>query len=93
MCIQYACRDERDEMEACVAENRGIDKLIRLVNKKPKWDESHGGHVLNFQANHYYRIAIDLIDSPFLCVGNAGSSYRGVGEKLSVVLCECRFPR
>ena len=25
------------------------NKLIMLRNKKPKWDDAHGGHVLNFQ--------------------------------------------
>lgn len=24
-------------------------RLIRLANKQPRWDEAHGGHVLNFQ--------------------------------------------
>jgi len=30
-------------------ENDQYSKLFMLKNKKPKWDDSHGGHVLNFQ--------------------------------------------
>ena len=26
-------------------------KLFYLQNKAPKWDEAHGGHVLNFQVS------------------------------------------
>jgi len=28
-----------------------LDRLIFLQNKKPKWDDTHGGHVLNFQVD------------------------------------------
>lgn len=28
---------------------RNFDRLFTLRNKTPKWDEAHGGHVLNFQ--------------------------------------------
>ena len=27
------------------------EKLLYLENKKPKWDDAHGGHVLNFQVS------------------------------------------
>lgn len=30
-------------------EERCCNNLMSLVNKKPKWDDAHGGHVLNFQ--------------------------------------------
>ena len=30
-------------------DERQYNYLIPLVNKKPKWDDAHGGHVLNFQ--------------------------------------------
>jgi hypothetical protein len=33
-------------------------RLIRLANKQPRWDEAHGGHVLNFQV-HYHAVIID----------------------------------
>eukprot|EP00595_Chromulina_sp_UTEXLB2642_P000070 CAMPEP_0196762128 /NCGR_PEP_ID=MMETSP1095-20130614/1495_1 /TAXON_ID=96789 ORGANISM="Chromulina nebulosa, Strain UTEXLB2642" /NCGR_SAMPLE_ID=MMETSP1095 /ASSEMBLY_ACC=CAM_ASM_000446 /LENGTH=264 /DNA_ID=CAMNT_0042112507 /DNA_START=514 /DNA_END=1308 /DNA_ORIENTATION=+ len=29
--------------------DKRLDNLTLLVNKKPKWDDSHKGHVLNFQ--------------------------------------------
>ncbi len=35
-------------MEAKV-EAKDFDQLFYLQNKTPKWDEAHGGHVLNFQ--------------------------------------------
>jgi hypothetical protein len=35
---------------------RETDKLFPLVNKKPKWDDAHGGHVLNFQV-YYLRLS------------------------------------
>jgi hypothetical protein len=35
-------------MEAHIDENK-LDRLVYLQNKAPKWDEAHGGHVLNFQ--------------------------------------------
>lgn len=37
-----------DTIEALV-ERRQCDSLLALTNKKPKWDDAHGGHVLNFQ--------------------------------------------
>jgi hypothetical protein len=30
-------------------EKEQFDRIFRLINKQPKWDEVHGGHVLNFQ--------------------------------------------
>lgn len=30
-------------------ENNETNTLISMQNKKPKWDDAHGGHVLNFQ--------------------------------------------
>ena len=39
---------EEDTLGALV-ERRDCDALLSLVNKKPKWDDAHGGHVLNFQ--------------------------------------------
>ena len=39
---------EEDTIGALV-ERRQCDSLLALVNKKPKWDDAHGGHVLNFQ--------------------------------------------
>lgn len=36
-------------METAVDEKRDMDTLFYLQNKAPKWDEAHGGHVLNFQ--------------------------------------------
>lgn len=35
-------------MEARIAA-RQYDKMLQLENKKPRWDDAHGGHVLNFQ--------------------------------------------
>lgn len=35
-------------MEANI-ERKRVDGMIFLKNKTPKWDEAHGGHVLNFQ--------------------------------------------
>ncbi len=41
------------ENDDCGMENaidqKQFDRIFRLVNKSPKWDEQHGGHVLNFQ--------------------------------------------
>lgn len=39
---------ENASMEAKV-EEKDFDRMIFLQNKAPKWDEAHGGHVLNFQ--------------------------------------------
>jgi hypothetical protein len=39
---------EEAGMEAAVEANR-LDRMMYLQNKAPKWDEAHGGHVLNFQ--------------------------------------------
>jgi hypothetical protein len=35
-------------MEHAIETNH-FDHIFRLINKQPKWDEVHGGHVLNFQ--------------------------------------------
>jgi hypothetical protein len=58
---------EEGTLEACVERNEtqrssllsslasppplSLHRLLSLQNKKPKWDESHGGHVLNFQVS------------------------------------------
>lgn len=39
---------EEGSMEARV-EAKDVSELLYLQNKTPKWDEAHGGHVLNFQ--------------------------------------------
>ena len=36
-------------MSDAVNGSNGGNKLFYLQNKAPKWDEAHGGHVLNFQ--------------------------------------------
>eukprot|EP01038_Epipyxis_sp_PR26KG_P006556 gene6556-9005_t len=38
ICLMETKIDEKD-----------FDRMIYLQNKTPKWDEAHGGHVLNFQ--------------------------------------------
>lgn len=38
---------EANGMEAKITE-KNLDKIFRLKNKIPKWDDAHGGHVLNF---------------------------------------------
>ena len=35
-------------MEAQI-DQKQTEKMLYLQNKAPKWDETHGGHVLNFQ--------------------------------------------
>lgn len=35
-------------MEAMI-DDKNLDRIMYLHNKQPKWDEAHGGHVLNFQ--------------------------------------------
>ncbi len=35
-------------MEAMI-DDKNLDRILYLHNKQPKWDEAHGGHVLNFQ--------------------------------------------
>ena len=37
-------------MEAFIDEHKW-DRMQYLQNKAPKWDEAHGGHVLNFQVS------------------------------------------
>ncbi len=39
-------------MEAHIEEKQ-LDRMVYLQNKAPKWDEAHGGHVLNFQVNDF----------------------------------------
>lgn len=43
--LSAACTD----MRRCVQEDRWRGRLTQLVNVKPKWDDVHLGHVLNFQ--------------------------------------------
>ena len=38
-----------EETLGALVDRRQCDSLLTLVNKKPKWDDAHGGHVLNFQ--------------------------------------------
>jgi len=38
-----------DDTLGALVDRRECDALLSLVNKKPKWDDAHGGHVLNFQ--------------------------------------------
>lgn len=35
-------------MEAQI-DQKQTEKMLYLQNKAPKWDDTHGGHVLNFQ--------------------------------------------
>ena len=37
------------DMDKTIESGQWEGGLLRLVNVKPKWDEAHGGHVLNFQ--------------------------------------------
>lgn len=37
------------DMRGTIDNDRWKGKLLQLVNVKPKWDDVHGGHVLNFQ--------------------------------------------
>lgn len=39
---------DSSSMEAKIDE-KNLDRITYLHNKQPKWDEAHGGHVLNFQ--------------------------------------------
>ncbi len=39
---------EEGGMEAQI-DQKLTEKMLYLQNKAPKWDETHGGHVLNFQ--------------------------------------------
>ena len=49
----------------------GDKKLERLVNKKPKWDDTYGGHVLNFQG----RVTESSVKNfQLLCTGDESSS-------------------
>jgi hypothetical protein len=44
--------------------NNNNKKVIYLQNKKPKWDEQHGGHVLNFQG----RVTESSVKNFQLCI-------------------------
>jgi tubby and related proteins len=44
--------------------------LLPLVNKKPKWDDAHGGHVLNFQG----RVTESSVKNFQLCPADLPSS-------------------
>ncbi len=37
--------------DSCNGNGSSGSKLFYLQNKAPKWDEAHGGHVLNFQVS------------------------------------------
>jgi hypothetical protein len=37
--------------KSCIVPSN-YDKLFMLRNKKPKWDDAHGGHVLNFRVSY-----------------------------------------
>jgi hypothetical protein len=51
MSIWQPDKDE-NSMEVSV-DRKDTDALLYLQNKAPKWDEAHGGHVLNFQVKKY----------------------------------------
>lgn len=46
--VVWQPESDAQSMEAFVDANN-LEKIIYLQNKQPKWDEVHGGHVLNFQ--------------------------------------------
>lgn len=66
-------------------ECKDYDNMLYLVNKTPKWDEAHGGHVLNFQVlfSQYLQLILILI---LLLLCDVGPCYRVQCEKLSIVL-------
>ena len=53
-----------EETLGAMVDRRQCDSLLTLVNKKPKWDDAHGGHVLNFQV----LAATAILVSPFFSV-------------------------
>lgn len=60
---------EDEGMGVCIDELR-LNNLLSLVNKKPKWDDAHGGHVLNFQG----RVTESSVKNFQLCPVNILSS-------------------
>ena len=44
--------------------------LLFMINKKPKWDDTHGGHVLNFQG----RVTESSVKNFQLCPADVPSS-------------------
>jgi tubby and related proteins len=54
-------------------DERQFSNLIPLVNKKPKWDDAHGGHVLNFQG----RVTESSVKNFQLCPADFPSSSSG----------------
>jgi tubby and related proteins len=42
-------QSDLDGMESKIDEHNTSQRILYLQNKQPKWDEAHGGHVLNFQ--------------------------------------------
>ncbi len=46
--VEWRPPTEGQGMEYNINNNK-LDKMFLLRNKAPKWDEAHGGHVLNFQ--------------------------------------------
>ena len=60
---------EDQGMGVCIDELR-LNNLLSLVNKKPKWDDAHGGHVLNFQG----RVTESSVKNFQLCPVNTLSS-------------------
>ena len=67
-------------------DERQYANLLPLVNKKPKWDDAHGGHVLNFQG----RVTESSVKNFQLCPADvpssSGSSESGGGSGGSGVL-------
>jgi tubby-related protein 1 len=61
--------NEEDEMSTQIDKGR-CNQLLQLVNKKPKWDNEHGGHVLNFQG----RVTESSVKNFQLCPLGASSS-------------------
>lgn len=58
-------------MEAHVDENK-TERMMYLQNKAPKWDEAHGGHVLNFQVAHRIFITFQAVLYYLLCNQSGG---------------------
>lgn len=50
--------------------------LLMLRNKKPKWDEQHGGHVLNFQG----RVTMSSVKNFQLCMASSAAFAEHLGE-------------
>ena len=70
-------------------ENHQFDRLTALQNKKPKWDGSHGGHVLNFQGRvnaasvKNFQLCVENEDEVILQFGRVGK------DRFSM---DCKFP-